>query len=265
MSRMQAFAVHMALTAAALVIVFVITRFWWYPYPLLRADGAVQAYALLVGGSLTLGPLLTLMVFKPGKKSLRWDLAVIGLLQAGAFAFSTHVLYAHRIQMVVYAQKSFYALDAAHIARIGPKGRALLAAARMRPFYVYVHLPHNKRALWAAEIRTLQGEPPIFLRGWRYRPYTKVEGRRVAASGYPLLAVSKTNPVAAAALKGFRKDHRHLAHYTFVLLHGTYTTVTWVLRRADGQIVDSLPFNAGYGRLPPPHRAPAQQKPVRQP
>ncbi|MDA8361761.1 MAG: hypothetical protein M0Z44_07190 [Gammaproteobacteria bacterium] len=252
MSRLQAFALHAALTAVALFLVFVALRFWWYPYPLLRADGAWQAYALLAGASLAAGPLLTLTVFRSGKKALRWDLAAIGLLQAGVFAFSTYVLYVHRIQMVVYAHRSFYALDAAHIARIGPKGRALLAAAPLRPFYVYVHLPHDKRALWAAEIRTLQGDPPIFLRGWRYRPYTAAKGRQAAAHGYPLRAVGRTNPVAAAALRSFAKDHDHLGRYTFVPLHGIYTTVTWVLRRASGQVVGVLPFNAGYGRMPHP-------------
>ncbi len=250
MSRLEAFVLHMAVTAMVLFVVYVLMRFWWYPYPLLRADGAWAAYALVAGGGIVLGPLLTLMVFKPGKKSLRWDLAAIGLMQAGVLAFTMHVLYTHRIQLVVFAHRSFYALDAAHVARIGVKGQALLAAAHEEPLYVYVHLPHNKKALWAAEIRTLQGEPPIFLRGWRYRAYTKAESVHVATHGYPLAKVSHKNAVAAAALKAFEIHHPHLAHYAFVPLHGIYTTVTWVLRRDNGRVVAVLPFNAGYGRLP---------------
>ena len=250
MSRLKAAAWHLALTVGALAVIFAVARRLWYPHPLFAADGAWQTYGLLAGVSLILGPLLTLVVFRPGKKGLRSDLALIALAQVIALAFGVHLLYARRIQMVVYSQGAFHALDGAHIALIGAKGRALLRTMPARPAYVYVKLPHGKKAMFGVEIRTLQGEPPVFLRGWRYRPYTAAKRKMALADGYPLVAVARTNHVAAAAISRFRKGHRQMAHYVFVPLRGTYTSVMLALDRKDGRIVATLPFNPGLGKPP---------------
>ncbi|MHB8253770.1 MAG: hypothetical protein ACYDEV_08730 [Acidiferrobacter sp.] len=250
MSRTQAFAIHLAISVTVLAVIFVIARTLWYPHPLLVADGGWQTFLLVAGVSLTVGPLLTLLVFRSGKKALRFDLAVIGVLQIAAFTFGVHLLYLRRIQMVVYSQGAFYGLDAVRIARIGPKGQALLQKLPKRPAYVFVHLPPSKKAMLGVEIRTLQGEPPIFLRGWRYRPYTAAEQKVALTHGLAMTTIAKTNHVAAVVLARFRADHPHLGHYTFVPLHGTYTTVILALRHTNGTIAGVLHFNPGVEGAP---------------
>ncbi|HUW98789.1 MAG TPA: hypothetical protein VMV40_08120 [Acidiferrobacter sp.] len=245
MTRLKAFGIHLSLTSAALLVVFIIMRFFWYPYPFLAADGGRQTFWLLAGVTLTLGPLLTLLVFRSGKKGLRFDLAVIGVLQVVGFAFCVQALYARRIQLVVYSQGAFYGLDATRIALIGAKGQALLAKLPKRPAYVFVKLPHSKAAMLGVEIRTLRGEPPIYLRGWRYRPYTVKEQGIVLAHGFPMVALAKTNHVAAAALARFRYLHPHLSHYTFVPFHGTYESVILALNHANGKVAGVLSYDPG--------------------
>ena len=244
-SRTKAFGIHLALSVTALLVVYVITRTMWYPYPFLAADGGWQAFWLLVGVSLTVGPPLTLLVFRSGKKALAFDLSVIVLLQAAAFAFGTHLLYTRRIQIVVYSQGAFYGLDAGRIAFIGTTGQALLKTLPQRPAYMFVHLPHSKKAMIGVEIRTLRGEPPIYLRGWRYRPYTAKEQSIALAHGLPMATLAKTNPVAAAMLSRFRARHPDLDHYAFVPFHGTYTTIVLALRRPTGTVAGVLAFNPG--------------------
>ena len=41
---------------------------------------------LQVSVDVTLGPLITLIIFKPGKKGLLFDLVVIGMMQSAALA-----------------------------------------------------------------------------------------------------------------------------------------------------------------------------------
>lgn len=48
---------------------------------------------LIMGADIVLGPLLTLVVYKAGKKSLRFDLACIVTLQAGAFSMDSGLLH----------------------------------------------------------------------------------------------------------------------------------------------------------------------------
>lgn len=245
MSRTKAFAIHLAVTAIALLVVFAVVRFLWYPRPLLAADGGWLTFWLLTGVTVTLGPVLTLFVFRASKRALAFDLTVIGALQIVGFAFCVHLLYARRIQMVVYSQGGFYGLDSLRLGRIGPYGRALLKRSHKDPDYVFVHLPHSKKAMLGVEIRSLRGEPPIFLRGWRYRPYTAQEQGVALSHGFPLLRIARTNPTAARALARFRAQHPHLKRYVFVPFHGTYASVVLALRRTNGTVAGVLPFNPG--------------------
>ncbi len=247
MSRLKASVIHLGATVLVLGGLYAVARRVWYPQPLWQADGAGPGFALVAAALLVLGPVLTLIAYRPGKKRLRLDLAIIGLLQLAVLVWGGHMLYMRRIRIVVYSRTAFYALDPAHIARIGPRGRTLLRHAQ-EPLYVYVHLPHSKLALEQAEIRTLQGEPPLFLRGWRYRPYTKRQIPRVMAAGIPLVAIAAHNARAAAVLKRFEVRHGQAQGYAFVPLHGTYATVLLALHKNTGQVAAVLPFSPGYGQ-----------------
>jgi hypothetical protein len=51
---------------------------------------------LLVGVDLVIGPLLTLIVFRPGKRGLQFDLVTIGLLQSAALVYGMSVVLESR-------------------------------------------------------------------------------------------------------------------------------------------------------------------------
>ena len=59
----------------------------WYSPPLDRAVGVSEVVLLLLAVDLVLGPLLTFSVYQVGKKSLRFDLVVIVIIQLTAFAY----------------------------------------------------------------------------------------------------------------------------------------------------------------------------------
>jgi len=96
MTRWKACAIHLALSALVLSLIALVLVWRWYPpglFHMARADGLL----LLIGGvDLVLGPLLTLIVFKTGKKSLKFDLTVIALLQVAALAFGLHAVWKSR-------------------------------------------------------------------------------------------------------------------------------------------------------------------------
>jgi hypothetical protein len=73
----------------------------WYPAPYSHAVGADELILLLLGVDVILGPLLTLIVFRSDKKSLRFDLMVIALLQAGAFVYGMSVVVRARPAFIV--------------------------------------------------------------------------------------------------------------------------------------------------------------------
>jgi hypothetical protein len=96
MSRSRAFVFHLSISAIVGLALFFAFWFIWYPYPLAIAVGGHEIFMMLLGVDVVVGPLLTLFVFKSGKRTLKFDLAVIAVLQLSALAYGVGTLLAGR-------------------------------------------------------------------------------------------------------------------------------------------------------------------------
>jgi len=85
--RLKAFLVHLLFSAVlAGLVMFVVLEVWYQP-PLHTALGVTHIFLLLVVVDVTIGPLLTFLVFDPKKKSLFLDLSIIFILQLCALCY----------------------------------------------------------------------------------------------------------------------------------------------------------------------------------
>lgn len=94
-SRWTAFAIHLAISLVILLILLGIIFFYWFPHDLIYAGG-IDGLKILGGVDVVLGPLLTLLVFKVGKKSLKFDLTVIALFQITCLCIGLWLIYNQR-------------------------------------------------------------------------------------------------------------------------------------------------------------------------
>jgi hypothetical protein len=107
MSRWKAASIHLGISALIAGIALALLLGLWYPPPWFQAEGGLGLLKLLVGVDVVLGPLLTLAVFKSGKPGLKFDLAVIGIMQALALAYGLHVMLVARPVFLVAAKDRF--------------------------------------------------------------------------------------------------------------------------------------------------------------
>lgn len=116
--RVKAFLIHLLVSAviAALVVLVVFT--YWYPAPLDKALNVTEIFLLLLIVDVTLGPLLTLLVFKVGKKTLVFDLSVIALLQLAALCYGLWTVAAGRPAWIVFNVDRF---DLVQVVAIDPR------------------------------------------------------------------------------------------------------------------------------------------------
>ena len=105
--RFQAFLVH--LIGSAIVAIFVVLLIFqiWYPAPLDKALNVSHIFLILLAVDVTLGPLLTLLVFKVGKKNLIFDVTVILLLQCFALCSGVWVVAQGRPAWIVFNKDRF--------------------------------------------------------------------------------------------------------------------------------------------------------------
>lgn len=96
MSRWKAAGIHLALSALVIGAIAAFVTALWYPPALWPMSQVLGLVGLIAAVDITLGPLLTLIVYKHGKRTLKFDLTVIVILQAAVLVYGLHVLAENR-------------------------------------------------------------------------------------------------------------------------------------------------------------------------
>lgn len=112
LNRYQAAGAHFALSVVVAAAVLASLLLVWYPQPYFRLAGGAGLMLILIGVDVVMGPLMTLIVFNPAKKSLRLDLAIIAALQIAALVYGISVIAQARPAYVVFAGERFTVVGA---------------------------------------------------------------------------------------------------------------------------------------------------------
>ncbi len=171
LSRFQAFAIHLFISSAILGAFLSIVLFIWYPQPFFVVEGLVEIVWVLVGVDIVLGPTLTLIVFKAGKPSLKWDMSVIAGIQIIGFIYGAHTFFVERPAFaVMYDADYFEVIPSSGIEdarRIDP---ALDYSSIGGPLYVFVEAPTKIDDLKVILEDMKKGGPGIQYRQEFYKP-----------------------------------------------------------------------------------------------
>lgn len=114
-ARIKAFLLHLAASLLVALLALCLVFGVWYPSPLDSALAVQQVFVMLVAIDVILGPSLTLLVYKVGKKSLRMDLAVIVLVQLLALSYGLWVVAQARPAWLVFNADRFDLVQAVDI------------------------------------------------------------------------------------------------------------------------------------------------------
>jgi len=143
MAKIKAFLVHFLLSGVVISCFVTLIWFIWYPDPFLKAEGGLLIIALLVGVDLMLGPTLTAIVYKKGKKGLLIDLSFIVLLQLSALLYGMHVLYQERPQYVAFVVDRFELVPAASINTDELTDKTLRIGVFDKPRFIFIELEED--------------------------------------------------------------------------------------------------------------------------
>ena len=132
MTRFKAAGIHLLASVLVLAALGIAMVFAWYGVELFGLMGAGRLLTLLVLISLSAGPLLTLLVYRPGKKHLALDLSVVVLLQLAFLVWGVFFMWQSRPVFLVGVLDRFELvfaseLDAADLAQASPTYRKLTA------------------------------------------------------------------------------------------------------------------------------------------
>lgn len=113
--RLKAFAYHLIISIIIAVLSLYIVFMVWHPSPLATAVGVTHIFIMMLAIDAILGPLLTLIVAKKGKKSLGFDLGVIIVLQLSAFIYGIYNIAISRPVYIAFDTIRFEVVQANNV------------------------------------------------------------------------------------------------------------------------------------------------------
>ena len=106
-NRIKFFLSHLCISVLVALIVICVVFVLWYPSPLAKAAGVTHIFLMLLVIDVILGPLLGLLVYKEGKKTLKMDLTVIIVIQIAALSYGLYSIAQARPVWIAFNNDRF--------------------------------------------------------------------------------------------------------------------------------------------------------------
>ena len=240
--RLRAGFIHLCLSAAIAALVFLPIYFIWYPDVLYESAGGRDLFLLIVSVDVTLGPLITTIVYVPGKWGLKFDLVVIGTLQLCALVYGVSVLFESRPVNMVFVKDRFELVRANDY----PPGELEKVASGAHgsltwtgPRIVGAKMPTDFKESTDLMFSTIGGGPDIHLLPRYYVPYDQVHAQ-AKEKGEKVQKLRERNPgaqsaaqIAAAVASTGRKEDELL----FLPMRAGKTDLTVFIDARSGEIL----------------------------
>lgn len=193
--RAKAFFIHLLVSALIAALAAILVFFIWYPAPIHAAAGVTSIFLLLLVVDVILGPSLTLLVYKPGKKTLVMDLTVIALLQLSALAYGLYTVAEGRPAWLVFAKDRFEMVRVPDIDERKLDGAAIeyRAVSWYGPKWVAATTPLLAEEKSQILFESVAGGPDIAQRPNLYQPLERQTGV-IRGKAQSLAALDAFNP-----------------------------------------------------------------------
>ena len=243
MSRFRASGIHFLISLAVMSAILFLMLAVWYPNGFFQAMGGGKLFFILAGVDVVLGPLLTLIVFRAGKKGLKLDLAIIALVQMLALGYGMSIMFQARPAYLVFVGDKFLIASASTIEK-----EDLLVASRAEwrkipltgPQLVAAEVPKdpalkNKLVMAALSFRDLDQFPQTYV------PYVSARDKilKVARPLVELRAIAPGNP--AAVEKFLRSNGRPESDFIFVPLRTRWQEMAVILDAETTGLIKIIP------------------------
>lgn len=239
MSRWKAFAIHLACSILALGGVLAALVWIWYPPPLFAASGVQEFASIFVAVDMVIGPLLTLVIYRHGKRGLSFDLACIGLAQFLAFLYGLNVVRETRPVYFVATEDRITMMTAN---MLDPADRSSAPPEYRSDPWLWTRLvavvePEDAVAFGRRLSRTLNAGYPPEATPEYYEPYENVRPALLARAR-PAADLARQGGETEALVQQFLARHgRGLESLVVVPFHAPDKTLSAALDSTSGALI----------------------------
>lgn len=234
-AKFQAFGAHLAISVLVFAIIISLTVWLWYPPPFFWIDGGVQVVTLAALIDLLAGPLLTFVVFRPGKRGLTMNLAVIAAVQCAALTWGVQALYSQRpvlMAFVPHKENRFYPITEAQVRDGARTLEELEALSPHRPAMVFINLPEDDEKAASLLRSTVTS---VLRHTERFGPVDAKHLARIALSSRTTKVYEHGAPEFARGIERFEAKHRG-GGFAYIPLYGRFGYALLAISKSDGRV-----------------------------
>lgn len=245
--KLYAFLIHLLLSLLIFCSVFYVLFVLWYPEPFFSIDGGLHGVKLIALVDLVIGPLLTLIVYRKGKKGLAKDMSVIAVMQIICLCYGIWTLYQYRPIALVFYQGSFYSMDISKYSGQPDALDRIKEIAGKVPGYAIVELPSGFDEIRALRrSATAKGET-LFAQIDLYRPlHNQLD--KIKLHARDLTQYLNHRPLDKVALDHWLSKHGgKVENYTFIPVLSRFKRTLLAFNTTTGEMTGTvdilLPLN----------------------
>jgi hypothetical protein len=216
----------------------------WFPYPFRQFAHSDKFALALILSATFIGPAMTWLVYKPGKRGLLLDLVVISVIQLAAFGWGALSLYQNRPYFMVFTVDRFEVLSARDVDLAWIPDAKLLDKPFAAPILLFANMPTDPAAYQKLlrEIM-LEGKPDLQFRPEFWSIYSERKDQALKKSR-PLADLRDSRPDSGSAIDRLVSSHGgDIARLSFVPALFRDSQFAVILDAANGEVVDTLLIN----------------------
>ena len=253
-SRTRAALIHLSISGVVVLIILYLVYGLWYARPFAQALGVSEIFLMILAVDLCLGPLLTAVVYKVGKPSLKFDLSVIVCLQLAAIIYGVYTVAQARPAYLVFSKDRFDLVQAHEVVRLvgtstqpvlalqspwaqpwfGPKLTAAAMPATIPENYPLLNLLTSSAMSGGADVQNVLEQ---------HRPYAATLAL-IQKQGIALAGVQLKASVSASDAALWRTAlAKYPANSLALPLKIKYTVYTVIVSPDSGVVLEIVPVN----------------------
>lgn len=240
--RFQNFIIHLAVSAGMAILAVLLVFGVWYPSPLQDFLGVTGIFLMLLGIDVILGPVFTFIISKPNKKSLKFDLSVIVLLQLSAFVYGMTVVFEGRPVWIVFSGDRFEVVQAYEVEEgyLGNAPGSFNNLSWFGPQWVGAEVPRDAEARNELLLSSIAGGADLAQRPDLYVTYDEQRGQ-IIAKAHPIADLKNNN--TASKFQQVEQAWPDADSYLPLFNRNKDREMTVLLNSATGDVVKIVDLN----------------------
>jgi hypothetical protein len=236
--KLKAALIHFSFCVGVALVVLSLVYLGWYQGVLSETQKIGPVLLIVLGVDVVLGPLLTFIVYKRGKKSLKFDLCVIALVQLFFLAYGLNAVYRGRPTYIVFVLDRFEVVKQIDWPDGAEKDASVHAKAHLlKPTIVGANLPTDPKERSDLVLSSASGGADVSALPKYYVSYDEVKAQ-VIAQAKPLADLKQFNPTQHEQINQIARDVNVAAEdLRFLPLKGSHKDAAVIIKRSNAELI----------------------------